>query len=94
MLFLVSADFLATDYIWEEEMLTTIERSRQGFTTAIPVILRPCQWEVTPLKDLSALPAKGKPVSTFSDSDSAYLEIAQKILKLIDSRNAPKRASE
>jgi hypothetical protein len=85
VLFLVSANFLATDYIWDEEMLPTLKNRENGLVTAIPVILSPCDWLSTALKDLSALPTKGKPVSEFSNPDVAYLEITQGIKTIIES---------
>ena len=87
VLFLVSKDFLATKYIWTEEVTPTIERSKQGLVTAIPVILGPCDWASTILKDLNALPAKGKEISKFSDADEAYLEVINKLRSLIESMN-------
>lgn len=86
ILFLASPDFLATDYIWEEEIPVALERSQHGSAVAIPVILRPCDWVHTSLKDLSALPLKGTPVSSFENADMGYVEVVNGLHKLIKSK--------
>jgi hypothetical protein len=45
ILFLVSLDFLSTDYIWDKEIPMAIERHEEGEAKVIPIILRPCAWE-------------------------------------------------
>jgi hypothetical protein len=48
VLLLVSADFLASDYCYDREMLRAMERHTSGDAVVIPVILRPCDWHDTP----------------------------------------------
>jgi hypothetical protein len=86
VLFLVSPQFLGTDYIWDQELTPIIEKSRQKLTTAIPVILRPCDWQNTELRHLGALPYKAKPVSEYPNQDAAYLEIVQGVRAVIESK--------
>jgi internalin A len=62
---LISADFLASDYCFDIEMKTALERHAAGKAVVIPVILRPVDWKATPFRGLQALPRNGKPVTTF-----------------------------
>lgn len=83
ILLLVSPDFLASDYCYSKEMQRAIERHERGEACAIPIILRPCDWSVTPLGKLQALPKDGKPVTTWSNRDNAFLDAAQGIRKAV-----------
>ena len=83
ILLLVSVDFLSTDYIWREEITKAMERHEQGEARVIPIILRPCDWSDMPFRKLNGLPTKGKPVSTYTDPDEAWLEVVKGIKKVI-----------
>jgi hypothetical protein len=62
ILLLVSSDFMASDYCYGVEMKRALERHERGEATVIPVILRPIEWQDTPIGKLQALPKNGKPV--------------------------------
>jgi hypothetical protein len=40
---------------------------------AIPVILKPCAWQQTPLAAFNAVPRHGKPISQHLDKDSCLV---------------------
>ena len=86
ILFLISADFLATDYIMDIELPLALERREKGEATIIPIILRPCLWEETPLADLLALPGKGIPITTWDSKDEALTEVVKGIKRVIDAK--------
>ena len=83
IILLVSADFLATPYIQSVEIKSAMERHKEGEAIVIPVILRACRWE-TMFGEINALPVKGKPVTTWEDKDSAWLEVVKGIEKNIE----------
>jgi len=85
ILLMVSAKFLATDYIWDVEMKRAIERHNKGDAKVLPIILSHCDWtgDATPFSKLNALPSKGKPISKFDDENEAWTEVLQGIKKLI-----------
>ena len=84
IILLVSADFINSDYCYEIEMSKALERMEKGEAVVIPIILRPCLWYETPLKDIQALPMDAVPVSKYSDEDDALFEVVQAINKLIE----------
>ena len=88
VLFLISANFLATDYIMDIELPQALGRRAEGETTIIPIILRPCDWEGTRLGQLMALPQKGKPITSWSSRDEAWTEVVRGIKRVIDKRYA------
>ncbi len=78
-LFLISSDFLASDYAYDE-IQYIIGRYRAGNAAAIPIILRPCAWRETPFGQMQALPRSREPVVTKErDRDVAWLEVADGI---------------
>ncbi len=84
ILMLVSSDFLATDYIWDVEIKTAMDRHDQKTAQVIPIVLRPCSWEDTPFGKLNGLPSKAKPVSSYADRDQAWLEVVKGIERLLN----------
>lgn len=79
ILLLVSADFLASDYCYEKEMLRALTRHDAGEAVVIPVILRACDWHGAPFGKLNAVPRDGKPITQFADRDAAMLEVARAV---------------
>lgn len=79
VLLLVSADFLASDYCYDVEMLQAMERHERNEARVIPVILRPCDWHGAPFGGLMAVPADGKPVVKHATLDDGFLDVAKAI---------------
>ena len=79
VLLLVSADFLASDYCHDVEMMRAMERHERGEARVIPVILRPCDWHGAPFGTLMAVPSDGKPVTKHATLDDGFLEVAKAI---------------
>jgi hypothetical protein len=84
ILLLISADFLASDYCFDIEMKTALERHTAGDALVIPIILRPVDWQATPFGALQALPRDGKPVTTFENLDVALQHVAAGIRAAIE----------
>jgi TIR domain len=85
ILLLVSANFLASDYCYDKEMKRAMERHERGEARVIPVILRPCDWHNAPFSKLQALPKDAKPVSSWSDKDEAFTNVAAGIRAVAES---------
>jgi tetratricopeptide (TPR) repeat protein len=79
ILLLVSPDFLASDYIHRVELTRALERHDRGEAVVIPVILRQCQWQRTPLAKLQALPKNARPIKRWKDRDEAFDDVAEGI---------------
>jgi hypothetical protein len=63
VLVLVSPSFIKSEYCWDIELQNAIERHERGEARVVPVVLRPCQWQLTPLKALLAMPTDGRAVT-------------------------------
>jgi nucleoside phosphorylase len=88
ILLLISADFINSDYCMDKELKRAMERHESNDARVIPVILRPVDWEGMSFSKLQALPKDGKPVTSWSDPDEAFLNIAKGIRSLIQERVA------
>jgi formylglycine-generating enzyme required for sulfatase activity len=82
VLVLVSPSFIRSEYCYDKELKNAIERHQRGEARVVPVILRPCQWQLTPLKDLLAMPTDGRAVTAWADKDQALNNVAEAIAKL------------
>lgn len=88
ILLLVSIDFNASDFIWEKELASAMQRHEEGTAAVVPIILRNCPWADMPYAKLQALPRNGRPVTDYTNRDDAFTEIAAGIEKLVDRVNA------
>lgn len=83
ILLFMSPHFLASRYCYETEGQVALRRHRDGTARVIPVVLRACDWTITPFGELQALPRDGKPFTQWPDRDQASLDIARGILESI-----------
>lgn len=81
ILLLVSADFLASDYCYDIEMILAMDKHEKGTAHVIPVILRPCDWHDAPFGKLKAVPNDGKPIVKYATLDDGFLEVALAVRK-------------
>jgi hypothetical protein len=93
ILLLVSAHFLASDYCYEKEMQSALQRHREGSAVVIPVILHPCDWHSAPFGHLRATPTDGKPISMFANQHEAF-SIVAKDVRAVAERFANSRDDE
>ena len=84
ILILVSVNFLASDYCFSNELTVAMDRHRQGKARVIPIILRPVDWRDAPFRNLLALPKDGKPITTWSNPDAAFFDVAQGIRNAVE----------
>ena len=82
ILFLVSADFIASDYCWDVEMKRALARAEDGAAVIVPIIVRTCLWKEAPFARFQALPENGKAVTAGtarSAKDRAWTNVAEGI---------------
>ncbi|AZO31406.1 macro domain-containing protein [Mesorhizobium sp. M1B.F.Ca.ET.045.04.1.1] len=75
IILLISADFIQSKYCYDIEMKRALERHDHREALVIPVILRAVALKGTPFSKLQALPRDAKPVVTWTDRDSAFVDI-------------------
>jgi hypothetical protein len=85
ILLLVTPQFIASDYCFDQEMQRAMERHGNRAARVIPIIMKPCDWRDTPFSKLYVLPKDGIPVTTWDDRDSALLNVVQGIRRVVES---------
>ncbi len=83
ILLLVSSDFLNSDYCYDLEMKRAIELHDSGVAKVIPIVLRACDWTESPFGKLQALPTDAKAITSWTNRDEAFTDIAKGIRKAI-----------
>lgn len=83
ILLLISPDFLASDYLYQTELKAALKKHYGREATVLPILLRPCLWQIPELEMLTPLPLNQKAVtdSTWKDTDEAFQQIAEEIKK-------------
>ncbi|MBK7870926.1 MAG: toll/interleukin-1 receptor domain-containing protein [Saprospiraceae bacterium] len=89
ILFLVSSDFMASDFIHREEMKRAIEKHKQDKVSIVPVWIRPSANSYSELDQFQSLPKDRKPVSKWDDRDEAWVNVVQALRRLFDKLNNP-----
>ncbi len=84
ILLLVSADFLNSDFCWQEEMERALKRHEAGEARVIPVIIRKAEWTQAKFAKLQALPREGTAVILWPDRDSAWTNVAEGIRRVAE----------
>ena len=94
ILFLVSDDFIASDFIWGREMKRALERQAAGEARVVPVIVRPCDWHPAPFGKLQAVPKDGLAVTDpeWGSEDKAWEDVAKRLRAMVEDL-AGRRAS-
>lgn len=93
--FMISPNFMKTDYIFEYEVKKALERKKEEADKFIivPIIMDFCIWtsenENYNLGKYTALPYTVKPVTDFDNQNAAWLIIAECIKILIKERTQP-----
>jgi hypothetical protein len=80
---LLSPDYIASNYCFDKEFKKALQMQEQGKLIVVPVILEPCDWLSTPFKQFKALPNDGKPISTWQNINTAFLDVIQNIRSLV-----------
>jgi len=82
ILFLVTADFIASDYCQDTEVKRAIRKHNSGDSCLIPILLRNCLWSETPFGNLRPLPSNNKFLTDWESRDKAFTNIAEGIRKI------------
>jgi hypothetical protein len=83
---IISPDFISSNYCYEVETSRALARHLEGTMRLVPIIVEPCEWKRTPLKDLKGLPKDNKPVSDWKNPNTAFLDIATELRRILEAK--------
>ncbi|MBK8656793.1 MAG: toll/interleukin-1 receptor domain-containing protein [Haliscomenobacter sp.] len=64
ILLLISAHFMASDYIWKTELTRAMERHDRREAVIVPVFIKSCDWHGPPSANSRAFPKTPNPSTT------------------------------
>ena len=82
LLLLVSSDYIAE--LYDSGLMRAVEAQSMR-AVVIPVLLRPVDYDGTFLADLSPLPRDGAPVTTWTNPDAAWTNVARGVRAVVES---------
>lgn len=87
-LLLVSSSFINSDYCYDKEFKKTLEKQKAGKALVVPIIVRPCDWQIPELRQFKALPEDGHPIHShhWHSIDAAFAEVVKGLRNLIETR--------
>jgi tetratricopeptide (TPR) repeat protein len=83
---LISADYLASDFVTKEEIPYLLERREKEGMHLFPVLVRSCPWKIVPwVRETQMLPRDGKSISKDfkEDWDEVFTEVAERIYAIV-----------
>jgi hypothetical protein len=84
ILLLISAEFLASEALYENEVERALERREKEGTTVIPILLRSVEgWQEMDFGKLQPLPKDRRPVDQWKNEDEAFTHIAGEIRRVV-----------
>lgn len=83
ILLMISAAFFDSKFCFTE-MQIAMRRAAEGSARVVPILLKPCAWQATPLANIQGLPEGMKPISQEADQESLLAQITMKLAHLID----------
>lgn len=84
ILLLISEAFIASDFIWGVELERAMTLHSEKSVCVIPIILRPVDWEGLPFARLQALPRNSTPITSWTDQDQAFVDVAKGIRQVAE----------
>ena len=84
---LVSADFLASDFIANDELPSLLKAAEKYGMTILPIILKPCLFTEHPkLSKFQSVNKPSEPLSSLSESeqDQVFVDLAYRIIELVE----------
>lgn len=83
---LVSADFLASDFIANKELPHIIETAKKGYKKIVPIVLSPCGYEYSELNNFQAInsPTKGLIGLSLNKQEEVFAKVAKTIRTLFE----------
>lgn len=83
VLLLVSADFMASDYIQNTELAITIDRHSQGEVWVVPILIRPVDLGETWIDGLQTLPAGRRALAEWDTPDHFWAAVASGLREML-----------
>ncbi|MEP6749944.1 MAG: toll/interleukin-1 receptor domain-containing protein [Bacteroidota bacterium] len=82
--FLITAEFLASDYCFGVEVEKAFKRLKNKEVRIVPILIKPCLWDQSRFSELQMIPRDAKPVTLSTSADNAFFEVAAEIKNIVN----------
>jgi hypothetical protein len=89
ILLLVSADFLASDVCYQEQMHQALKRQVRGEMQVLPILVRSVDVTNAPFTHLPMVPTNRQAVTLWSNQDAAWTHITEGIRCVLEGKQLP-----
>lgn len=85
---LVSSSFINSDYCYDKEFKKALEKQKVGKALIVPIIVRPCDWQIPELRQFKVLPEDGHAINSnhWHSADEAFANVVKGLRSLIENR--------
>jgi hypothetical protein len=83
ILFLITEDFLASEYCFGVEVERALSRLKSGEVKVVPILLKPCLWKESLFSELQIIPRDAKAITSWPSPEEAFVEVATDLSKLV-----------
>jgi methylmalonyl-CoA mutase cobalamin-binding subunit len=83
LILLLSPHFLASE-VCQPHLRLALRKQQDGSAVIVPILVRPCLWQETELRDLSIWPRGHRAISLERHREAIWQEIATEISQIID----------
>lgn len=91
VLCLISADFIASDFCYSQELAQAMEAHRLGKQVVVPVRTRQCAWDNLPIAQIQGVPTTGW-LASAPNPDEALTQVVNSLTPLVAQIKAKKLA--
>jgi hypothetical protein len=89
ILLLLSADFLASEFVWNEEIPRALRRHEAG-AIVIPIMLKPiADFHLYPFSRLQTLPKGATAITSWADQEDAFRDAVEAIGRKLSTQGVP-----
>lgn len=92
ILFLISEDFLNSDYCFGIEVNKAFELQKTQSVEIIPILLKPCLFEESRFSQLQIIPRDAKPITTSDSKEDTWTTVAREIRDIVNTVSEKKVA--
>jgi hypothetical protein len=82
--FLITAEFLASDYSFGVEVELAFNRLKKKEAKIVPILIKPCLWDQSRFSELQIIPRDAKPITSWSSVDDAFFQVAEEIKNMVN----------
>lgn len=85
-IFLVSADFFASDFIMSDELPKLLKAAEEEGATVLSIVLKPCAFGYSPLSQYQAINSPDTPLLGMSEleKEQVYVNVLNQVLNLLN----------